>query len=51
GVDRAMRQFEKYLKLDPFNPGAHRILGNIYEKKGLLKKAQSEYNEASALEF
>lgn len=48
-IDRAMRQFVKYLKLDPYNVRAHRILGDIYIQKGLLKEAESEYNEANAL--
>ena len=49
-VDSAMRQFVKYSNLDPYNPEAHRILGDIYTQKGLLEKAQLEYNEADELE-
>jgi len=49
-TEKAMKQFVKYLALDPYNIGGHRILGDIYKQKGLFKKAAAEYNEADKLE-
>jgi len=49
-IDRAERQFVKYYRLDPYNVDAHRMLGHINTQKGILKKAEAEYNEADALE-
>jgi Tfp pilus assembly protein PilF len=48
-TEKAMKQFVKYLKLDPYNGPAHKMLGDIYTQKGLLKEADAEYNEAYKL--
>jgi len=45
-----MNQFVKYLAMDPYDAGGHRILGDIYKQKGFLEKADAEYNETDKLE-
>ena len=42
-ADEAQRAFEAALALDPKNPGAHFMLGLIFEKKGLRDRAIAEW--------
>ena len=49
-TENALKQFEQYLALNPYDPDVCRILANIYRQKGLFKEAGLEYNEADQLE-
>lgn len=47
--DEAIRCYKKTLELDPNLSDAHRFIGDIYVKKGVLDKALSEYKKAIAI--
>jgi tetratricopeptide (TPR) repeat protein len=43
--DKAMKEYEKVLKLEPQMPGVHNNIGNIYYEKGNREGAIKEYKE------
>jgi tetratricopeptide (TPR) repeat protein len=43
--DKALKEYEKVLKLEPQMPGVHNNIGNIYYEKGDRERAIKEYKE------
>ncbi len=43
--DKALKEYEKVLRLEPQMPGVHNNIGNIYYEKGDREKAIREYKE------
>jgi tetratricopeptide (TPR) repeat protein len=47
--EQAIETLNKALEIDPTFPRAHFRLGNVYERKGMLEKAISEFEQAVRL--
>ncbi|MBE7446047.1 MAG: tetratricopeptide repeat protein [Planctomycetia bacterium] len=49
-VERAYREYQTALRINPEDPNVHSNLGNVYSKKGLVDKACEEYAVAIHLD-
>ena len=49
-IERAQREYQTALSINPKDANVHSNLGNVYSKQGLIDKAFGEYNEAIQLD-